>query len=152
MGKFVYRMQNIFEIKKKLEEAEKTAYALAVNKLRNEEEKLEILKRKKEYHLERKREGMSSVINVKELELIENAIHTSDILIKEQIICVKAAEKEVEEARVRLENAMKERKIHEKLREKAFDAFLEEEKAAEQAEINEFVSYRFGNGKKVQED
>ena len=41
MAKFIYRMQNILDIKYKLEETEKQNFAAALQRLRNEEEKLQ---------------------------------------------------------------------------------------------------------------
>ena len=43
MAKFIYRMQNILDIKYKLEETEKQNFAAALQRLRNEEEKLQNL-------------------------------------------------------------------------------------------------------------
>ena len=40
--------------------------------------------------------------------------------------------------------AMKEVKVQEKLREHAFEEFVEEQKAVESKEIDELVSYRYG--------
>ena len=51
----------------------------------------------------------------------------------------------VEEVREKLNNAMLERKTQEKLREKAFDEFLLEIKAAEDKEVDELVSFKYGN-------
>ena len=39
---------------------------------------------------------------------------------------------------------MRERKTFEKLREKAFQQFMEEENKKEQKEVDELVSYRYG--------
>ena len=74
-------------------------------------------------------------------------MHSTEIMIDEQVLVVKRAEKAVALAQIRLENAMKERKIQEKLKEKALEAFLKEEEAKEQQEINELVTFRFGNQK-----
>ena len=41
MAKFVYKMQNILNIKYKLEDQAKTEFSMAVNRLRQEEEKLQ---------------------------------------------------------------------------------------------------------------
>ena len=57
---------------------------------------------------------------------------------------VKQREKEVDVAREHLNEAMKERKTFEKLREKALEAFLAEENLREQKEVDELVSYRYG--------
>ena len=53
--------------------------------------------------------------------------------------------------RIRMEDAVKERKIHEKLRENAFEDFMEEESAKELMEIDGLTSYVYGikNGNSV---
>ena len=53
MAKFIYRMQNILDIKYKLEEVAKIEYAEAVSRLTEEEARLEKLKeRRYGYYLE----------------------------------------------------------------------------------------------------
>ena len=47
MAKFLYRMQNILNIKYKLETQAKTEFSLAAAALRREEEKLENLRQRK---------------------------------------------------------------------------------------------------------
>lgn len=54
------------------------------------------------------------------------------------------AEEKLERARERLAEVRMERKTHEKLKEKAFDAFLMEEKRQESKEIDELTSYTYG--------
>ena len=44
-----------------------------------------------------------------------------------------------------MNEVMQERKIHEKLREKAFDEFKQELAVAETKEIDELVSYTYNN-------
>ncbi len=62
----------------------------------------------------------------------------------QQQLAVKRCEKEVEVAREELGEAMKERKIFEKLREKAFEEFVFEENRKEQKEVDELMSYKHG--------
>ena len=50
-----------------------------------------------------------------------------DSIVATQAIRVERAKENVEAARERMAEAMKERKMHETLREKAFEAFLQEE-------------------------
>ena len=64
--------------------------------------------------------------------------------LRQQILVVKQKEKEVEVAREHLNEAMKERKTFEKLKEKAFEKFVAEENQKEQKEVDELVSYRYG--------
>ncbi len=147
MAKFVYKMQSLLNIKEKLEEQEKTAYGLARLRLNEEEDRLTQLIAKKNGYLEKKRGEMASSIRVVELTKLEQAIHSTELMIKEQVQAVKRAEQALAVAQMRLENAMKERKIQEKLKEKALEEFKQELEAEEQREINELVSFRFGSAK-----
>ena len=64
--------------------------------------------------------------------------------IEEQTVAVKRAEEAVEEARKKLTLKMQERKMQEKLRERAFEAFLIEEKHKEAIESDERSSFTYG--------
>ncbi|MBR1848505.1 MAG: flagellar FliJ family protein, partial [Lachnospiraceae bacterium] len=64
--------------------------------------------------------------------------------IQNQILEVEKATAKVEEEREKLRLAQQERKTQEKLKEKAFEAFLQEEKRAEGKEVDELVSYVYG--------
>ena len=151
MAKFIYKMQSLLNIKEKLEDQAKTAFGLAKATLNEEETRLaEFVARKNEY-LEEKRQKMSAAINVHELTQLEYAVKTMEYRIAEQILVVRQAEKNVQLAQAKLENAMKERKIQEKLREHALEEFLKEMEAADQQEINELVTFRFGKGKEREE-
>ncbi len=146
MAKFIFRMQGILNIKQKLEDRQKNVYMMAQSVLNEEEARLDSLLKKKENLTEEKRYKMQSSLNVTELSIAENAIKATDLLIEDQVFQVKKAEKHVEIERKKLEDAMLERKTYEKLREKAFERYLEEEEAAERQEVNELVSFRYGNG------
>ena len=151
MAKFVYKMQSLLNIKEKLEDQAKTAFGLAKAVLNEEEAKLAEFVAKKNQYVEQKRQEMSSSINVHELTQLEHAIKSMEYRIAEQVLAVKRAEKNVQLAQVKLENAMKERKIQEKLREHALEEFLKEMEAADQQEINELVTFRFGKAKEREE-
>lgn len=142
MAKFIFKMQGILNIKQKLEEQEKINYGIARMRLNEEEDKLNLLVQKKEDLIAHKRDNMSGIVNPKELNLTENAIHGNDLAIEDQVRAVKRAEKALDLQRVKLENAIKERKTFEKLKENALEEFLFEEEKKEQQEINELVSYR----------
>ena len=58
---------------------------------------------------------------------------------------VRRAGRKVEVAREKLQEAIKERKTHEKLKENAFEQFKIEVAAAESKEVDELTSYRFGS-------
>ena len=64
--------------------------------------------------------------------------------IRAQMIEVNKAAQAVEKARLALEELMKERKAHEKLKENAFQDFLKEEQAIESRAIDELTTYTHG--------
>lgn len=126
MAKFIYRMQNILDIKNKLEIQAKNSYAAARMKLSQEEQKLDKLFEQKKSYEEAYRQQLSGNINVLQINICKNAIELSKNQIKKQLVEVKVASLNLEAAQKRLGEVMKERKIQEKLREKAYEEFLQE--------------------------
>ncbi len=151
MAKFVYKMQSLLNIKEKLEDQAKTAFGLAKAALNEEEAKLAELIARKNQYIEKKRLEMAASINVHELTQLEHAIKSMEYRIAEQILVVRQAEKNVQLAQAKLEAAMKERKIQDKLKEHALEDFMKEMEAADQQEINELVTFRFGKAKEREE-
>ena len=143
MAKFIYRMQNILDIKNKLEIQAKNSYAAARMKLSQEEQKLDNLFEQKKSYEEAYRQQLSGNINVLQINICKNAIELSKNQIKKQLVEVKVASLNLEAAQKRLGEVMKERKIQEKLREKAYEEFLQELSDQEKKEIDELVSFRF---------
>ena len=143
MAKFVYRMQNILDIKNKLEVQARNSYAAARMKLSQEEEKLDRMFEQKEAYEENYRQQLSGNINILQINICKNAIELCKNQIKKQLVEVKVASLNLEAAQKRLGEVMKERKIQEKLREKAYEEFLQELNDPEKKEIDELVSFRF---------
>ncbi|MCQ2506741.1 MAG: flagellar export protein FliJ [Lachnospiraceae bacterium] len=143
MAKFVFSLEGILNLKVKQEDNAKTQYGLAQMKLNEEEEKLSALFRRKEDYLEEKRSAGNGVIVVKKLVLLENAIKSTEDLIEIQKGQVDLALIALDKAREELNLAIQERKTYDKLKEKAFEKFLEDVKKEEQLEINELVSFRY---------
>lgn len=146
MAKFIYRMQNILDIKLKMEDQAKASFAEANKELLNEEEKLEgLIRRREEYELEGQRLRLETldVIKLKDNSI---ALQVMKDMIKAQEMVVSIARDKVELARRKLQVAMQERKTQEKLKENAFEEFKHELGSEESKEVDELVSYRFGNG------
>ncbi len=143
MAKFVYRMQNILEIKYKIESQAKSHYSNMQAKLNEEQEKLEAMFAHKKELEDHYRELAMGSLNVRELIEGRNAIEFQRKAIKTQLVEVKVAQKNLDIARARLNEVMKDRKTHEKLRENAFEEFLQELSAEEKKEIDELVSYKY---------
>lgn len=143
MAKFFYKMQNILNIKYKLEEQAKSAYGAAKAILDEEEELLEQKKAKKEAYEQTLRTMVLEQLNILEIKRMEDAVEVSKYHIKMQLIAVRNAKKQVEIARKKLNEAMTERKTHEKLKENAFEVFKEEIKMEEKKEVDELVSFKY---------
>ena len=145
MAKFVYRMQNILEIKEKLEAQEKAAYSVANARLMEEQEKLQGLLNRREGYEKRLKELQEGILDIKEIQACKRAINSMKSMIRDQMIAVHTAQRNLEMARRRLDEVMKERKTHENLKEKAFEAFKEEFAAEEKKMTDELVSYTYHN-------
>lgn len=145
MAKFVYRMQNLLDIKSKLEVQARNDYAQANAQLSQEQEKLTDLVFKKQRCEENLRlECMKAPLIVKEIDFWKKNVAYTEERIKQQTVVVMNAQRKVEERRRAMIELMQERKTHELLRESAFEQFLQEIKAEESKEIDELVSYTYG--------
>lgn len=145
MAKFIYTMQNILDIKYKLEEQQKTEFSLARHKLTKEEKKLEDLNIKKQKYQQELKMQMQSLLNIQDIKWYEEAVETMKYKIKIQMLMVKRAENELEAARVKLTEIMVDRKTHEKLKENEFEEFKNELNSIESKEIDELVSFKYNN-------
>ena len=121
MARFIYRMQNILEIKRKLEEQARMEYGLARAKLNEEEEKLEQLRRRKADYEELSRQLLQETLKRREVREAKEAILRMDEFIERQKQEIRKAEQALEQERIKLKKAIQERKIHEKLRENAYE-------------------------------
>lgn len=144
MPKFRYRMQNILDIKLKLEEQARNEFAQAQLRLNEEESKRDALIARKRGYEEAARAARVDSVTVKELQESEQAIHIMEEYIARQEKEVARAQAILEKKRNALQEVIKERKMHEKLREKAYDRYLKEEAAAEAKIIDELTSYTHG--------
>jgi len=142
MAKFIYKMQNILDIKNKLEDQAKAEFSVAVNRLMQEEEKLrQIYDAITEYQNKIRGNG-EGTLNVRELLECTNAIEIKKEQAEMQKKQIRIAEINVEKAREKLNAVMQERKTHEILKEKEFEAFKYEINEQEKKEIDELVSFR----------
>ena len=142
MAKFRYRMQNILNVKEKLEDQARNDFALAVAKVNEEEAKLETLVKRKDGYEAELRELCGRELDIAGIKEAEDAIEIIKYHIQMQKMAVAAANQKLDVARSKLTLAIQERKTHDKLKEKQFDAFKAEEAAKESKEIDEFVSFR----------
>ena len=149
MAKFVYRMQSILNIKEKMESQARNEFARARQHLSEEEEKLKSLTDRKAFYEQQGRELQESSLNVRDIIDNRNAIERMKEYIAVQKKAVVTATAQLEDARQKLQDAMQEKKTQERLKEKAFEAFVKEENAKESKEIDELVSYTYGQKKQT---
>ena len=147
MAKFRYSLQNILNIKEKMETQAKQEFGMAQTALNVEIEHLERLKARKREYEEESGGLLQGKLDLRAIEENKEALLKMDSLVAAQCIRVDKAKENVEAARERMAEAMKERKMHETLREKAFEAFLQEENHAESKAIDELTSYTYGQKK-----
>lgn len=147
MKKFSYPMQNILNLKLKIEEQEKNNYSIARHKLTIEEEKLASFVERKLSYEEELRQEMSSKLNLLNVKRFEDAIEAMKSMIKAQTQVVKKAEQGVDLAMQKLNFAMIERKTHEKLKEKTLEEYKNDFNSEEKKEIDELVSFQHATKK-----
>ncbi len=148
MAKFQYRMQSILNIKLKMEEQAKMQFAQAQAKLNEEEAKLQALKdRKSMYETELKRLLLEKLDLLKIEEMLNAVMRMEEFIVLQQREVDKAS-RALEREREKLTEVMVERKSHEKLKENAFEQFIQELNSAEGKEIDELTSYTYGQKNK----
>lgn len=144
MARFRYSMQSILNIKLKMETQAKQEFSVAKSALDEEEERLEKLYDRKRGYERQGKELLSGTLNIREIGENQAAIRCMEDYIERQQMNVNMAEENLEKARERLATVQIERKTHETLKEKAFEAFLIEEKRLESKEIDQLTSYTYG--------
>ena len=114
-------------------------------KLRKEEEKLNQYRERRLFYENKMRGKMEKKLDVRALYECNQGIEIMKDAITSQKKEVARAQVFVDQAQERLNEAMKERKTHEKLRENALEAFIQEMNAQESKEIDELVSYNYAS-------
>lgn len=141
MAKFTYKMQNILDIKYKLETQAKTSFSIAAANLNKEEEKLVKLNLRKQAYEKEARELVEDKLDFQAIKVNRAAIENMKGAIRSQTLAVHVAKRNLESARKHLQEVMIERKTHEKLKEKALDEFKKEIEKDESKAVDELVSF-----------
>lgn len=145
MARFRYRMQNLLNIKEKLEAQAKNEYAQANMELAEEQEKLRQMHHHKLMLEEESRElRRKETLSIRDIEDNKLYIELMEDRMRAQELVIQAAQRKVEQKRKVMTELMQERKTHEILKERAFEQFLMEEKAEESKQIDQLTSYTYG--------
>ena len=114
MAKFKYRMQNILDVKTKLETQAKNEYAVANQKYLSEQEKLSQLVLRRVDYEENLKKLLSDKINVVKISNARKDVNTMKTIIRSQMFEVKKAQDELEIKRKLLSDVMIERKTQDR--------------------------------------
>ncbi len=145
-------MQSILDIKMKMETQARQEFAQAKMALDREEEALERLKERKNEYEEEAQRLLKGKLDVLDISANREAILCMEEYIIQQEYRIEQAEQLLEQAREKLTAVIQEKKVHEALREKAFEEFLMEEKKLESKEIDELTSYTYGQKMRAADD
>ncbi len=145
MKKFRYSMESVLQIKLKLEDQAKIAYGTARMKLTQEEENLEKLKKRQRLLEADLRDLRAGILDLYQIIQCEQAIEYTKTKIKQQLTVVRNAAHRLEVARIRLNDAMVGRKTQERLKEKAFEEYIQEFDAEERKEVDELNSFNYNS-------
>ena len=144
MAKFRYKMQSILDVKEKLENKAKQDFAQANARLDAERLKLVELQKRRSDYMEEGLQLRLEKIDIRKIRENKMAVLKMDEYIKNQMVQINLASREVEKTRNALQTLMQERKAHEKLKENAFEEFMKEEQAQESKEIDQLTTYTHG--------
>ncbi len=144
MKGFKFRLQSLLNVKEKFEQQAKIVFGEETAKLEAEKSKLVDLYNNKEDVLQKQRESFTGTINIHSFNEYRNYSMKLDKMIIEQIEAVQKQHIKTEEAKKKLADIMKERKTLEKLKEKEVEIFKKEMQLAEDKQVDELVTYKFG--------
>ena len=131
-----------------MEEQAKMQFAQAQAKVNEEEAKLLNLKNRKSAYEHSLKELLLKKLDLLKIDELQNAVMRMDEYIVAQKQEVDKAYRVLEKERQKLTEVMIERKSHEKLKENAFEQFLQDLNSAEGKEVDELTSYTYGQKNK----
>lgn len=145
MAKFLFRLQGFLNLKVKVEDQKKLAYAQALRKLEEAKQLKQKLENEKENSISSFKKGVQERIDSFRFQQYNNHIELMKKKIQEQNKVIALAQENAERKRLDLVEAVKERKMLETLKEKAHVEYVNDEKIAEQKIVDEIVSYQYND-------
>lgn len=142
MSRFNFKYKKVLDIKVKKEDQVKMLLSEAYVKLNAERDTLKKIEELLQELIDDCRRMMEEGCSCYDLRQKNTYISYTRDKIKFQEGVIAKCLDEIEEVKIKLLDAMKERKTFEKLEEKQLDEFIEAEKKAEAASIDEIVTYK----------
>ena len=145
MAKFTFKLKSILNLKRQLEEQVKFKLGRAIGALNRELSVLRSFEEAISMTVDEFRIASGGVFTAGRIKEYNYFITRMKEKAAEQRIVVSEAEAYVSVVRAELLAAVQQRKMYERLREKAYDKYLDEEKHAEQLVVDELISYKIGS-------
>lgn len=147
MAKFVFRFQSMLNVKEKLQEQKEAEFGKAIQSLEYEKKKYDEIDLNRQNSILALKERINTKISPKEVSEYNSYINKlkNDLSMQKKVIV--KAENLVELKRLELQNAIMETKKYEKLKEKDYELYMEEQKIKENQALDEVVTYRYTNNK-----
>ena len=143
MAKFQFPLQSLLHIKEKLETQYQMEYGVAVQQRDRQQQEINriggLIREENQVFFEKQ----SVAFRVRDLTAVQNKIAYLKAKEKEAAARLYELEDQVVRKRDQLSKAMQERKTYEILREKALEAYYEEEKQEAMKLIDEQVSFKY---------
>jgi len=143
MNRFRFRFASVLRYREIMEETRKRGFGAAMDHYRHEESRLKRIDGEIAGLEESMERGGQGRISVQDLQNRYNYARVLDRKREAQEKTVKAAEQEVERRRRELVEAMKQKKIFERLRERDRETYENELRKEEQKMLDEFSVQRF---------
>ncbi|MGL4343734.1 MAG: flagellar export protein FliJ [Cellulosilyticaceae bacterium] len=138
-----FKLQSVLKLREQAEEAEKRE----LGRLRMQEAQLhkqqEVLLRQMAELRQHYEASVSGAIHIREIESIRQYLKVLEMkkkTLEEELIKMAS---QISQQQQRLHDAMKDRKMMDKLKEMKYEQYLEEEKQKEQLLTDELVSYKY---------
>ena len=144
MARFSFRLQQFLDVKEQLEEQKELVYAAAVRKREEERARLHALQDELQQQLQALRLAVQNMLEPIDIRRYNHSIERLKQHIKLQEERLQAATTYTEAKRLELVEAMKERKALEIVRDNAREAHRQEENIAEMQQVDELVSFKYG--------
>lgn len=139
MKSYNFSMEKVLEWRENLEKGSMEKFAVIQNELSQEKSTLANLQREYET-IKEKFLKYKNVNELKQMQLYKQIIEDK---IENQIEAINKKSEELEERRLELISAQKDRKIMEKLKEKDYLTYLDNVRATEQKELDEMAVLKF---------
>lgn len=141
MAGFNFKLEKVLNYKETVENEKKTKFAQIKQRLHKEELLLDDYYKQKKSIIEEKN-SFNENIKAGELYLYNLYIDTINKKIERQKSIILKTKEELNKAKDEMLNAVKEKKIFEKLKENKYEEFISEQKKEEEKIVDNLVSYK----------